>query len=179
MQFNLKQLKEKIPIIISLFLVLIMVLSFYFYYYEPRTWGDDGELTLSLTADRTSMNITGSINFTLTFHNTGDTDLRILPPTVWSRMQYHVQLYDSNGTRVEDHCDHMDRPLMDNSDLITLRSGAHRSYVWEVNQDKYDLKINETYSVLGQYHVKDEEDITLPFWQDEIVTNEIHFQVDP
>ena len=156
-------------------MLLVVSISTYFIYFEPRSWGDDGDLVISISTDKTEINITDTINVTFTFHNDGDSDLRIVPPMYHTK---YIQIYDSNNTLVKYIGPLVARPLLNNDDLETLKSNDVKSYSWSISNSIFDIRSNETYRMVGHYPKQSKEDITLPFWTQELFSREIIIQVN-
>ncbi len=164
--------KKKISILIATFIVIILILSTYFYYFEPRTWGDKGELSILISADKTKIEINQTINLTLTYANTGDKDLRILP-----MFGEKILILNSSNGSVKYVGPLRTRPSYTNKNLITLKAHKSKSYILDISKYDWDIKQNETYRVIAHYRIHDKEDITLPFWTQELWSNEVYFQI--
>ena len=137
-------------------------------------WGEEGDLEITISANKNAIKINESLIVTITYQNKGSTDLRILHIG-----GINAVLFDSNNSSVKFIGPIDDRALYNNDDLDIVRSRSTKSYSCPINNYNWDLKINETYKVLFYYKIYSEEEITLPFWKEELWSNEIYFKVLP
>lgn len=166
--------------IVTVVVVVILLVQFVLIpMYSGQSWGAEGDLTLSLTADRASMDLDGSLNLTYTLRNVGDTDVRLIYPT-FHRCFSNVGIFNRTGQHVYGPpCpDHMP-PLMKDDDLHVLRSGEMVSFKVVITNDSYHMEKGETYHAFARYYSGDHERITLPYWKGELGSEKVYFDVDP
>jgi hypothetical protein len=167
-------MKKKVLAAIVIVVVLALVIPISYMFYTVYSWGADGELTLTISLDKTSMDIDGSINVTYTLKNTGDTDLRVL----WGLTIYPIEVYDSNGSRARWTGPVYERgPPPTNEDLIVLSSGSSKSRNLRISENYLELHQNDTYRVVGYFYGGSESSITLPHWTGRIQSNEVFFDI--
>ena len=162
-----------IIVVIALLLVLAMLLPVI----QNYTWGDKGELALTITSDRTNMTMKSRIIVTYTLTNMGKSKLRVLEPQGF--ILAHVR--NLNNTSV-DYQGPAPSPPPDPSDgsLFVLGPGKSRSYTDEVTARDWDIEVNRTYKIGAGYSSKNVEGtMTLPYWKGDLGSNEIIFTVVP
>lgn len=158
---------------ITIIIIILLASLSYFLYFEPRSWGDEGELSIVLTIDKKVMGLDGQLNITEKITNSGSTKLRIIRP-----FMSLVRLYNSNNTTVEWVGRVADPPAPPTNDnLEILKPGENINLIHIVANWKWALEGNQTYRAISQYISSDHDDITLPYWKGEIWSNEVYFHV--
>jgi hypothetical protein len=146
-------------------------------YMEARSWGEDGDLELTISSQETSVDINDSISVTYTLTNVGDTPLRVVVDfSMWGPP---MSLYDSNG----DHVDYIGPMYSIEKDYysgppdhIVLKPGKSKSYSNSFSRDSWDIQEGQTYRVVGHYSAYENE-ISLPNWHGDLESNEIFISV--
>ena len=139
---------------------------------RPLTWGENGELDLTIALDAPSMPPNGSIGCRYTLTNVGDTDLRILPP--WDLVLSIIG--PDNRTLQYTGAVPMLRPYEDD-DLVTLRPGQSWHMDLTISASNWDLRANETYGVRAVYEMGEQSSVRLPYWQGEVWSDTVPFSV--
>jgi len=164
-------------IILSISLPTLAYLIFVEHWGDPNyNWGDKGKLTLTLTAERTTMNLNGTLNLTATVKNVGLTNVRL-----WLFDSLELNLKDSNGTEIiyrgpspqipEDASDR---------DLTDFKAGGTLTFRPIITKDIFSLKANETYTVYAHFCSGGrgmESHFMLPYWDGGLDSNTIVFKV--
>jgi hypothetical protein len=165
-------MKWKIIIgIASLAVILILILT-YFIYFEPRSWGEEGDLSLEIILDNDEIDINGTINLDYILTNTGKTDLRIIYP-----FYAYIQIFNSNNISIDMYEVYEPPAPPKNDDLHVLKAGKSKHFQDEINEYSWNIESNETYRVIGSYTEVKHDDITLPYWKGSIQSNELYFKV--
>jgi hypothetical protein len=159
--------------IVIVIVVLILVFALVVPIYMTYSWGEKGELDLTISLDKDTIDIDGTITVTWTLENVGDTKVRIIPPS-----RGHIRITDSNGTRVWDRGPDFEAPPPPtNRDLRVFKPGETITMKRSINDKDWELRSNETYSVYGFYTSVEEESVTLPFWKGELQSNKETFTI--
>ena len=169
-------MKKKIILIgcITFIVIIMIILSIYHFYIKPHSWGEEGQLQLILTSDRSDMNINESINITYTIKNIGNSNLRILYP-----IGPQIQIFNSTNSSVNWIGPIMDPPSSPtNSNLHVLKKGETKSFNYIISSGHWDLKSNETYRIKASYYSGVQDQISLPYWKGKVYSNELFFNVN-
>ena len=160
--------------LVAVLIVVLLITLIAYPYIQARSWGAKGQLSLTLTSDKTTMGINESINVTYTLTNTGSTDLRVIEPNGG----YMFRVYYLNDTSVE-WVGPSYAPPADPTDgsLITLKPNRSISLTDRISTWGWDLKQNSSYKAVGTYSSINGGLLTLPHWQGELRSNELLFQV--
>lgn len=163
---------------ICVFLILIIILSGCIFISKKsesdndQKWGEEGDLSLTISLDKTSMRLDEEISVNVTLRNIGTTKLRVI-----DFMMLTLHLKDSNNTKPSWVGPIKDMDMPDNDDLITLSPGELFFKTRSINTHYWDLKPNKTYTVSAHYYISDYEDITVPYWKGDLWSNEEIFEV--
>lgn len=165
--------------IIAIVVVVILLIYFLFIpYYLEQSWGAEGELELTLTADSTTMDMDGTLNLSYTLRNVGDTDLRILHPSM-SICFAPIGVYNSTGRSIEDvMCPDCMPPVMKDEDLHLLKAGEMVSFRYVISNGSFLLVRGETFHAHARYYEGHHERITLPYWKGELESENVYFTVE-
>ena len=140
---------------------------------DENSWGEEGELTIPLSIDKTSMEINSSINITEKIRNNGSSKIRVVIP-----LSSQLKLYDSNNNSVNWIGPNEKPPEPPtNDDLKILKPEENLSYIHIITNDLWELKQNETFRCIVHYYMSEQSGVTLPFWKGEIWSNEVFFKV--
>ena len=165
--------------------IIIFLLIFYFIIYPytlgDKSWGEDGELSLEISIDKTELTLNNSLNVTFTLQNIGDSDLRVI-----SHFLFSIRIYDLTNNTVNYTGEIGIFPILKNDDLEilhskkSLTSGYRIKYNYDPRENEYydwEFDINKAYRVIGHYNSGDHNEITLPYWKGELRSNELYFTV--
>jgi len=160
-------------IVVALLLVCAMLIPII----QDRSWGDKGDLALTITSDGTNMTLKGKITVTYTLTNVGTTKMRVLEPQ--SFILVHVK--NINNTHVDYRGPLPSRPPdPTDGDLFVLAPGKSRSYTDEVKGHDWAIEVNKTFKIAAGYSSKDVQGtFTLPYWKGELSSNEIIITIVP
>jgi len=158
---------------VNYFIIGILLLSGLFFSGcvedNESDWGENGDLSITLTIEKEMMTIDETNNLTETIKNIGGSKLRIVIP-----FMSKIKMFDSNNMSVNWTGPEDDPPASPtNKNLEVLESGEMIEYIRQINLRNWDLKRNNTYRIVSHYFVGDYQDITLPYWKGELRSNEI------
>lgn len=162
----------RLLVVMLVVVILTITLSTYILQVRPMTWGDEGELALTITLGAREMPLNGSIPCVLALTNVGDTDLRVLAPwSIW------LVIRGPDGQAVQYKGPAVDRgPYMD-KDLVTLRAGKTLREEQTISMDSWSLEAGLNYTVHARYHAGPESEVRLPYWQGEVLSVTEKFSV--
>jgi hypothetical protein len=160
-------------IVVALLLVCAMLVPIIL----DRSWGDKGDLALTITSDRTNMTLKGTIIVTYTLTNVGTTKLRVLEPQNF--ILTHPKNLNNTSVGYRGPVPSIG-PDPSDRNLFVLGPGKSRSYTDELRGHDWALEVNKTYKIVAGYSSKDVRGtFTLPYWKGELSSNEIIFTVVP
>jgi len=162
-------------------LCCLLLISAYILW-QPYTWGDNSALSITIKGDKPAlihdgiirMHENDTLNLIINLTNTGDHDLRIL---TWG---INICVFYLNDTVVDWIGPvYAPPPPPKNSDLYVLKAGDSiiKTGGISVSFQCWDLKINQTYKVVGLFNAPKEDSITLPYWTGAIKSDDIIFMI--
>ena len=164
-----------ISIIITSIIIFLLIFYFVIYPYTwgDKSWGEDGELSITLSTNENTMDINDSLNITQTMKNNGSSKIRVITP-----FMSQIKLYDSNNSLVEWVGPWVDPPgPPTNDNLKVLKPGESFSFIHIITTELWDLIQNETYRCIVHYYMGKQSMVTLPYWKGEIWSNGVYFNV--
>jgi hypothetical protein len=168
-------MKKKLIIIITIILAII-ILSSIVIYAALFSWGEEGDLILTISIDKKEFQINDTVLITVSLDNIGDTKMRVLNIDSY----FKPIITDKNGTIIWMFTiEEFDRGPLNNADLRILNSGSSisKDYYIDIHPDFFDEGSN--YNLYAEYFadLSDDGRIFLPYWKGSLESNVINFTV--
>jgi hypothetical protein len=162
--------------IIAVVAVIIVILLLAVYFLPDiieKSWGEEGELEITLTATNSEMTRNGTLEFKYTLKNVGHTKVRIVDDG------YGYLVYNLNGTRVEFIGPLPDTapPKITDKSLIVLEPGDQKVRSMTLYGEGWDIQKDTSYDITGCYWTNDYDEVTLPYWKEDIESKGLRFNV--
>jgi hypothetical protein len=144
-----------------------------YYYISVYSWGAEGRLSLELEGDTVNMTVNDTSTTRYILSNTGDTDLRVL----WTEPCLRVRLFHFNNNtsvqRLSPPARSYPESFFTNDKLVVVKAHSSIFATAQISKEQWNIRPNETYKWVVYLLCESYPEITVPYWNGAIKSNEV------